>query len=74
MNEGKYIYGDNNGYEEEGEKRRKLLQKLILPSVSGESFIARKRRRVGASRPADCYKGGDVVGVAGGCHYGEKIG
>jgi hypothetical protein len=26
------------------------------------------------SRPPDCYKGGDVVGVSRGCHYGEKIG
>lgn len=55
-------------------KRRKLLQKLILPSESGESFIAQKRTGVTVSRPPDCYKGGDVVGVSRGCHYGEKIG
>jgi hypothetical protein len=54
-------------------KRRKLLQKLILPSESGESFIAQKRTRVTTSRPADCYKGGDVVGVGGVVIMGRRL-
>jgi hypothetical protein len=67
MKEGKYIYEDNNGYGGNEKKGRKLLQKLILPSGSGESFIAQKRTRVCVSRPAD------VVGAAAVVIMGRRL-
>jgi hypothetical protein len=58
------IIMDMKGMKKEG---RKLLQKLILPSGSGESFIAQKRTGVCVSRSAD------VVGAAGVVIMGRRL-